>query len=79
MGAQLLGRLYELFGCVELDLLEADPGAPRLAAGPKGWPGGIPLWGNPVRDREDDWLIVWDWDGEQEDLIVVRYLGPAPS
>ena len=31
------------------------------------------LWGIPVRDRSDDWLVIWEHDSEDSDLIVVRY------
>lgn len=31
--------------------------------------------GITVRTRDDDWLIVWEHD---QDVIVVRYIGPDP-
>ena len=34
------------------------------------------LWGIPVRDRADDWLIIWEHDGTE--IIRVRYLGADP-
>ncbi|HXP18214.1 MAG TPA: hypothetical protein VN840_01085 [Streptosporangiaceae bacterium] len=36
------------------------------------------LWGIPVRDHSEDWLIVWERDREEDDLVVVRYLGTDP-
>lgn len=36
------------------------------------------LWGIPVRDRTDDWLIVWERDAADADLIIIRYLGADP-
>jgi hypothetical protein len=32
-------------------------------------------WGMTVRTRDDDWLILWDWDAD-ENLPRVRYVGP---
>lgn len=57
-----------------LDLLEADPGDKRCRERAFG----DGLWGITVRDRTDDWLVVWEHDSEQDDLIRVRYLGPDP-
>ena len=54
-----------------LDLLEADPGDKRCRA--RSFGGG--LWGITV---PGDWLIVWEHDPEQDDLIRVRYLGADP-
>jgi hypothetical protein len=34
------------------------------------------LWGIPVRDRADDWLIIWEHD--EAGAIRVRYLGADP-
>jgi len=31
--------------------------------------------GITVRSREDDWLIIWEPDG---DVVAVRYIGPDP-
>jgi hypothetical protein len=31
--------------------------------------------GITVRQRDDEWLIIWEHDG---DLIRVRYIGPDP-
>ena len=51
--------------------LSRDPGAPssrqRSFAG-----GGF---GITIRTRDDDWLLVWERDG---DAIAVRYIGPDP-
>jgi hypothetical protein len=57
-----------------LDLLEADPGGAhaRQRAFGEG------LWGIPVRDRTDDWLIIWERDSDQAEVIVIRYLGADP-
>ena len=57
-----------------IDALEADPGS----AGVRRRSFGDGLWGIPVRDRTDDWLIIWERDPAAEDLIVVRYLGTDP-
>jgi hypothetical protein len=32
----------------------------------------------PVRDRHDDWLIVWERDADEPDIIRVRYIGVDP-
>lgn len=57
-----------------VDLLESDPAS--AAARRRSFGDG--LWGIPVRDRTDDWLIVWEHDKDEEDLVVVRYLGADP-
>jgi hypothetical protein len=57
-----------------LDILEADPGDAQARR--RSFGGG--RWGVPVRDRSDDWLIVWERDTEADDLVVVRYLGTDP-
>jgi hypothetical protein len=57
-----------------VDLLEADPA--NALARRRSFRDG--LWGIPVRGRADDWLVVWEHDSDDEDLVVVRYLGPDP-
>jgi hypothetical protein len=65
--AQLLDAIDDA-----LDILEASPGDPR--ARKRLFTGG--LWGIPVRDRADDWLIIWEHD--EAGGIRVRYLGADP-
>jgi hypothetical protein len=36
------------------------------------------LCGIPVRDRTEDWLIIWEHDPDADDVIFVRYLGADP-
>jgi hypothetical protein len=55
-----------------LDILEADPGDSRARR--RSFTGG--LWGITVRDRTDDWLIIWEHD--DQGIIRVRYLGADP-
>jgi hypothetical protein len=57
-----------------LDALEADPGSAGVRR--RSFRDG--LWGIPVRDRSEDWLIVWERDPEADDVVVVRYLGADP-
>jgi hypothetical protein len=57
-----------------LDLLEADPGDKRCRTRAFG----ERLWGIPVRDRTEDWLIIWEHDLDDDDVVRVRYLGPDP-
>jgi hypothetical protein len=57
-----------------LDLLETDPGDKRCRARAFG----DGLWGLPVRSRSDDWLIIWEQDQEDDDVVRVRYLGRDP-
>jgi hypothetical protein len=57
-----------------IDGLEADPGS----ADARRRSFGDGLWGIPVRDRTDDWLIIWERDQAADGLIVVRYLGADP-
>jgi hypothetical protein len=56
------------------DLLEADP----TDASARRRSFGDGLWGIPVRDRTDDWLVIWEHDSDDSELIVVRYLGTDP-
>jgi hypothetical protein len=57
-----------------VDALEADPGAAAVRR--RSFGGG--LWGIPVRDRTEDWLIIWEHDPGAGDVIVIRYLGADP-
>ena len=57
-----------------IDTLETDPG--NAVVRRRSFGDG--LWGIPVRDRSEDWLIIWERDPTAEDLIVVRYLGADP-
>lgn len=57
-----------------IDALEADPGSAVVRRRSFG----DGLWGIPVRDRTDDWLIVWERDAADDDLIIIRYLGADP-
>jgi len=57
-----------------LDVLEDDPST--AACRKRSFGGG--LWGMPVRDRHDDWLIVWERDADEPDIIRVRYIGVDP-
>jgi hypothetical protein len=54
-----------------LDGLEEDSGS--AAARRRSFGDG--RWGIPVRTHTDDWLIIWEHDG---DVPVVRYLGADP-
>jgi hypothetical protein len=57
-----------------LDMLEADPGDKRCRARAFG----DGLWGIPVRCRSDDWLVIWEQDLEEDEVIRVRYIGRDP-
>lgn len=57
-----------------IDGLEADPGS--ATARRRSFGDG--LWGIPVRDRTDDWLIIWERDPAVGGLIIIRYLGADP-
>jgi hypothetical protein len=54
-----------------IDALAVDPGS--RASRRRAFRGGT--FGITVRDRADDWLIIWEYDN---DIIVVRYIGPDP-
>jgi hypothetical protein len=54
-----------------IDALADDPGSRDSRK--RGFRGGT--FGIPVRDREDDWLIIWEYD---KDIIAVRYIGLDP-
>ncbi|MBO0822340.1 MAG: hypothetical protein J2P27_00605 [Actinobacteria bacterium] len=51
-----------------LDQLEADPTC--AACRQRSFGGG--LWGITIRDRQDDWLVIWEPD--EDDAGVVRVL-----
>jgi hypothetical protein len=57
-----------------LDTLEADPG--NVTVRRRSFGDG--LWGIPVRDRTEDWLIIWEHDRATSDMIAIRYLGTDP-
>ena len=57
-----------------IDALENDPG--DAAVRRRSFGDG--LWGIPVRDRTQDWLIIWERDPAADDLIAIRYLGTDP-
>jgi hypothetical protein len=54
-----------------IDALADDPGGRDSRK--RAFRGGT--FGISVRDRDDDWLIIWEHDG---DVIAVRYIGPDP-
>jgi hypothetical protein len=57
-----------------IDALEADPGSAAVRRRSFG----SGLWGIPVRDRTDGWLIIRERDPTASDLIVIRYVGTDP-
>jgi hypothetical protein len=57
-----------------IDDLEADPGSAEARRRSFG----DGLWGIPVRDRSDDWLIIWEHDPDAANIVVVHYLGADP-
>lgn len=65
-------RLLDLIDDV-LDALEANPG--EALARRRSFGDG--LWGIPVRDRSEDWLVIWELE-PGADTIVVRYPGIDP-
>ncbi len=66
-------RRWDLLERIEdaLDVLAADPGGRDSRR--RAFRGGT--FGITVRDRDHDWLIIWEHDG---DVIAVRYVGPDP-
>lgn len=50
-----------------IDLLGSDPGERRFTTG---------LWGVRIRDRTEDWIVLWEEHTDDKELVVVRYLGP---
>jgi hypothetical protein len=70
------GRAETLLDAIDdaLDILETDPGSALVRRRSFG----DGLWGIPVRDRTDDWLIIWEHDPSATNLIVIHYLGTDP-
>jgi len=66
-------RRWDQLGSLEdaLDALAADPGSRENRK--RAFPGG--MFGITVWGPGDDWLIIWEYDG---DVIAVRYIGPDP-
>lgn len=62
----LLGRIEDA-----IDSLADDPGSKDSRK--RAFRGGA--FGITVRDRDDEWLIIWEHD---EDVVAVRYIGPDP-
>ena len=54
-----------------IDALADDPGA--KGSRQRAFRGGG--FGITVRSRDDDWLIIWEQDG---DVVAIRYIGPDP-
>jgi hypothetical protein len=52
--------------------LSADPGGERFRR--RAYAPAVD-WGLLVRSRDDEVLILWDWDAEEE-VARVRYVGP---
>jgi hypothetical protein len=65
----LLGRIEDV-----IDALSEDPGS--RGSRRRGFRGGT--FGITVRDRDDDWLIIWEPDPAKDEVVVVRYIGPDP-
>jgi hypothetical protein len=57
-----------------LDVLETNSGDSQVRRRSFG----DGLWGVPVRDEHEDWLLIWEYDPESADTVVVRYLGVDP-
>ncbi len=36
------------------------------------------LWGISVRGYADDWLVIWEQDQSQDQVVIVRYIGTDP-
>ena len=51
-----------------IDALEKDPGSAAVRR--RSFSDG--LWGIPVRDRTENWLIIWERDPAASDLIAIR-------
>lgn len=65
-------RLLVERAIVALRGLSTDPGDARLRRRPY-----APYvdWGFVVRTRDEELLILWDWDADHE-VVRVRYVGP---
>lgn len=57
-----------------VDILETEPGGAQARR--RSFTAGV--WGIPVRTRTDEWLLIWEHDDEDPEIIVVRYLGEDP-
>ena len=57
-----------------LDILEDNPGDTR--ARKRAFTSGV--FGMTIRDRTDNWVLLWELDDHNSDIVRVRYLGPDP-
>jgi ParE toxin of type II toxin-antitoxin system, parDE len=57
-----------------VDLLEEDPGDRRARR--RSFRDG--RWGITLKDADDDWLLIWQMDDEDPEIVRVRYLGADP-
>ena len=81
-------QVLQAYGSLEragaVDLLDAIDDAVDISGrGPRRSPGAAPAdgdgrWGITVKDADDDWLLVWQVDDDDPEIVRVRYLGPDP-
>lgn len=57
-----------------VDILETEPGSAQARR--RSFTAGV--WGIPVVTRTDNWVVIWEHDDKDQDIIVVRYLGEDP-
>jgi hypothetical protein len=57
-----------------LDALAEDPGSRDSRK--RAFKGGT--FGITIRESDDNWLIVWEHDADEEGVVVVRYIGLDP-
>ena len=66
-------KSWDLLDSIDAAIVALDDDPGNRASRERSFAGGA--FGITVRTRDDDWLIVWEPDGE---VIAVRYIGPDP-
>ncbi len=60
-----------------LDILEDDPSNRLVRTKSLRTTTGYTIWKIPIRERFEDWSLVWIFDPDNENEVLILYLGPA--
>jgi uncharacterized protein YpbB len=60
-----------------LDILEKDPTNRLVRTKSLRTRTGYTIWKVPVRERFEDWSLIWIFESESESEVLILYLGPA--
>ena len=60
-----------------LDILEEDPSNRLVRTKSLRTTTGYTIWKIPIRERFEDWSLLWIEDPEDANAVLILYLGPA--